>query len=76
MLPVTSRKLTHYLTGKVGFGSLILLDFLKIAPRFQVNQELEVLRDLYGKGDNPDVNINALKVEWEGFKFLMSDNYH
>lgn len=34
-----------------------------------------MLCDLYGKGDNPDVDIDALKVEWEGFKFLMFDTY-
>ena len=39
------------------------------------NEELEVLCELYGKGDNPDVNVDALKVEWEGFKFLMCDTY-
>lgn len=39
------------------------------------NEELEVLCDLYGKGDNPDVNIDALKVEWEGFKFFMCNTY-
>ena len=31
------------------------------------NEELEVLCDLYGKGDNPDVNIDALKLEWASF---------
>ena len=40
------------------------------------NEELEVLWDLYGKGDNPDVNIDALKLEWKGLKFLMYETYH
>lgn len=39
------------------------------------NKELDELCDLYGRGDNPDVNIDDLKVEWEGFKFLMRDTY-
>ena len=30
---------------------------------------------MYGRGNNPDVNIDDLKVEWEGFKFLMRDTY-
>lgn len=39
------------------------------------NAELEVLCELYGKGDNPDVNTDTLKVEWEGFKILIYDTY-
>ena len=35
------------------------------------NEKLQILCDLYGKGDNPDVGIDTLKAEWEGLKFLM-----
>ena len=40
------------------------------------NDELNILCDLYGKGDIPDVDVEALKAEWEGFKFLMLQTYH
>ena len=35
------------------------------------NDELKILCDLYGKGDNTDVDVDTLKAEWEGFRFLM-----
>ena len=33
------------------------------------NKELEGLCDMCEKEDNPDVNIDALMMEWERFKF-------
>ena len=39
------------------------------------DEELKVLCDLYGQGDTPDVDVAALKAEWEGFRFLMLQTY-
>ena len=39
------------------------------------DEELEVLCDLYRRGDTPDVDVAALKAEWEGLRFLMLQNY-
>lgn len=40
------------------------------------NDKLNIFCDPYGKGDNPDVDVEVLKAEWEGFRFLMLQTYH
>lgn len=37
--------------------------------------ELKVLCDLCGQGNTLDVDVVALKAEWEGFRFLMLQTY-
>ena len=40
------------------------------------DEELKILGDLYGKGDNADVDVPVLKEEWEGFRFQMLQTYN